>query len=248
MDGSFYTVGGNYDLLREVDLYSNEEVTSFELSQITKPQFAIDRIIERLCHHVDKVVLSPGDTYVLSQSNKKSGIVLLASGAARFYAKKINSTENAMLFGVAFSPNILGLIGGYSDFYGVKYTPFHYIEAETSCVAYVLSAEEFAGLVDKYELWHDVSRILAYRLLVLIARKVELEGCDAYKKIRSLLFELWAYPHEVREGINVFTFIRSRTLISRSQILKILSELRSGNYIEMNKGRLSSLNRLPRSY
>lgn len=103
-------------------------------------------------------------------------------------------------------------------------------------------------IVEECELWHDVARFLAYRLMVMCVRDRELVGVDSYLKVRALLIEIWAYPDEYRQSINVLNFVQRRTGISRSRTLKLLSELKKGGYINIENGRLISIWKLPAAY
>ena len=84
--------------------------------------------------------------------------------------------------------------------------------------------------------------------MVMSARETELVGKDAYSKIRALLLELSRYPDNIREQINIAAFISHRTKMSKSRIMSILSELRTGEYITTNKGVLTSIAKLPTSF
>jgi DNA-binding IscR family transcriptional regulator len=46
----------------------------------------------------------------------------------------------------------------------------------------------------------------------------------------------------------VLNFIQQRTRISRSVIAEVLSALRKGDYIKMEKGKLVGITRLPYDY
>ena len=48
--------------------------------------------------------------------------------------------------------------------------------------------------------------------------------------------------------IGVMNYIHQRTRISRSVVAEVLAALRKGGYIEMNKGKLVAINRLPSEY
>lgn len=80
------------------------------------------------------------------------------------------------------------------------------------------------------------------------ARENELVGVDVFTRVRALLLELWIYPQDVRNQINVQTFIQIRTSVSRSQILKILAALKAGGYITIERGRLTNVQKIPRSF
>ncbi len=53
---------------------------------------------------------------------------------------------------------------------------------------------------------------------------------------------------ELRSQIGVINYIQTHTHISRSVIAEMLSALRKGNYIEMQKGKLIAVHKLPLNY
>ncbi len=126
--------------------------------------------------------------------------------------------------------------------------PEHFLLAETVCTGRFVRLPDFIKIADECDLWHDVARCLAYRLMVMSARDRELVGVDSYLKVRALLTEIWAYPQAYRESIIVLNFIQRRTGISRSRTMKILSELKKGGYIHIDNGRLTALGKLPVAY
>lgn len=71
---------------------------------------------------------------------------------------------------------------------------------------------------------------------------------SAYEIIRYQLLELMTESDEFRASTTVEKYIRSKTHLSRSGILKILAELKTGSFVEMNEGRLVKINKLPAKY
>ncbi|HDR2347354.1 helix-turn-helix domain-containing protein, partial [Enterobacter kobei] len=52
----------------------------------------------------------------------------------------------------------------------------------------------------------------------------------------------------IRLNTTAAAYIKSRTYLSRSGIMRILSELRTGKYITMERGVLLDIHHLPRKY
>lgn len=71
---------------------------------------------------------------------------------------------------------------------------------------------------------------------------------SAYEVIRYQLMELMTETEEFRASTTVEKYIRAKTNLSRSGILKILAELKTGEYVEMDEGRLVKINKLPAKY
>ncbi len=163
--------------------------------------------------------LGIGDEFYL-QANDEHYIVLLESGIVSFCRD-----DNRLHISSSFAPSVVGMVDSYGATYNVPARPEHFC-SQKRFVAVDLFACRILKIADECDLWHDVARCLAYRLMVMSARDRELVGVDSYLKVRALLIEIWAYPQAYRENIIVLNFIQRRTGISRSRTMKILSELK----------------------
>ena len=180
---------------------------------------------------------------LLSNERESAFILLVTSGCFA-----VSHAQVELHMATVFAPTVVGLIDGYSLYYDVKARPQHYIRAETDCTGWIVPLDLFVEKCDEFNLWHDIARILAQRMMVMSAHDSELVGNDAYSKIRSLLMELWLYPEDVRLQIKVSSFIQRRTRISRSRIMDVLAELKKGNYIEIKSGVLIAMEKLPLAF
>ena len=71
---------------------------------------------------------------------------------------------------------------------------------------------------------------------------------NSYNQIRAMLMEMAEWDETLRSKIGVMNHIQRSTRISRSVVAEVLAALRQGNYINMNRGKLVSINRLPAEY
>ncbi|MBF4180641.1 helix-turn-helix domain-containing protein [Lelliottia nimipressuralis] len=216
---------------------------SYSFAQETKPLAAVENLISKLIAYSEEFTLSVGTTYNFSQNLEMAGIVLLQEGIV-----SLCHTESGLHISTIFSPSVLGLVDGYSLFYGVESRPNHNIIAETECKCRCVPIETFLKVADELKLWHDVARVLAHRLMLMSIREQELVGVDSYIKVRHLLRELWLYPEELRDTINILSFVMNRTGLSRSRTLAILADLKKGKYIEIKSGKIVMLKNLPLAY
>lgn len=229
----------------KVDVAENDNentLHSYLFSQQAKPYAALDALFSALWSFGKPFNLNPGDEFLLN-SGSENEIVLLQSGIFSFCRR-----GSGLHVCSAFAPSIVGLVDSYGVTYDVPTRPEHFLVAETECRGRAVSLPDFIKTVDECDLWHDVARILAYRLMVMSVRDRELVGVDSYLKVRALLIELWAYASEYRQSINVLNFIQRRTGISRSRTMKLLSELKKGGYISIDGGRLLDMKKLPTAY
>lgn len=77
---------------------------------------------------------------------------------------------------------------------------------------------------------------------------MQLVGNNSYSQIRAMLMEMAEWDETLRSKIGVMNHIQRSTRISRSVVAEILAALRRGNYINMSRGKLVSVNRLPTEY
>ncbi|HCM3123872.1 winged helix-turn-helix transcriptional regulator [Klebsiella aerogenes] len=221
----------------------NENVLhSYIFSQQAKPHAAIDALFSALLPFGKPFIVQPGEEFSL-YTEQSTRIVLLESGIF-----SICRSDRGLNVLSVFAPSLAGLIDSYGVTYDVPTRPEHFLIAETECRGRAVSLADFIKVTDECNLWHDVARFLAYRLMVMNVRDRELVGVDSYLKVRALLIEIAAYNDEYRQSINVLNFIQRRTGISRSRTMKLLSELRKGGYINIDGGRLLGIKKLPLAY
>ncbi|HDT6543928.1 TPA: helix-turn-helix domain-containing protein [Kluyvera ascorbata] len=222
---------------------SSRSLHAFEFSQKTKPLKTIMALHSILAPFGSAFTLNPSAKMLLSNDRETAFIVLVTTGCF-----SVSHAQVDLHMATVFAPTVVGLIDGYSLYYDVPARPQHYIRAETECTGWIIPLDTFVEKCDEFNLWHDIARILAQRVMVMSARDSEMVGNDAYSKIRSLLMELWLYPEDIRRQIKVSSFIQRRTRISRSRIMDVLAELKKGHYIEVQSGVLVYMDKLPTAF
>ncbi|EKN8671758.1 cytoplasmic protein, partial [Salmonella enterica] len=165
---------------------------SFLFSQQAKPHAAIDALFSALLPFGQPFTLGIGDEFYL-QANDEHYIVLLESGVVSFC-----HDDKRLHISSSFAPSVVGMVDSYGATYNVPARPEHFLLAETVCTGRFVRLPDFIKIADECDLWHDVARCLAYRLMVMSARDRELVGVDSYLKVRALLTEIWAYPQAYR--------------------------------------------------
>ncbi|MGU3415353.1 helix-turn-helix domain-containing protein [Enterobacteriaceae bacterium C34A] len=103
-------------------------------------------------------------------------------------------------------------------------------------------------MIEENDLWKPLAEILMYTTTRVYLHCARVPQLSSYDIIRCHLNELMNESDELRQSTAASAYIKSRTYLSRSGIMRILSELRSGGYIKMEKGVLQSINYLPRKY
>ncbi|WP_312951732.1 helix-turn-helix domain-containing protein [Superficieibacter sp.] len=229
--------------LENIENNNDDSLHSFIFARQGKPYASFDKIFSALIPYSVPISLAAGEVYQLGARKEESKIVLLLEGICSCCHK-----ESQLHLGSMFAPSMLGMLDSYARTFNVSAWPEHYVIAETDCKGYSILLADFLELADRFELWHDVARILLHRLMIMSAREQELVGVDSYIKVKAQLIEVWAYPEAYRKRINILNFIQQRTGLSKSRIMKLLSELKKGGYIDIDAGKLTDLKKLPVAY
>ena len=66
--------------------------------------------------------------------------------------------------------------------------------------------------------------------------------------IRQQLIKLMEEDESYRSSVTAERYIREKTQLSRSGVMRILADLKTGGFIEMEEGRLIKINKLPAKY
>ncbi|MDG5475325.1 hydrogen peroxide resistance inhibitor IprA [Citrobacter freundii] len=149
----------------------------------------------------------------------------------------------SVLVGIAQAPFIMGL----SD--GVMKTDVPYrLITESNCTGYHLPASQTINIIEQCQVWREAFCWLAWQNCMLEMRDLQLIGNNSYDQIRATLISMTKWDDELRSRVGVMNYIHQRTRISRSVVAEVLAALRKGGYIEMNKGKLVNINRLPFEY
>lgn len=122
---------------------------------------------------------------------------------------------------------------------------YHLLLAKTKCSGFCIEGTRLRALITTNPVWESVANILSFHIHSLMARDEQLMAASSYQAIRHKLMELMTYPQEMRSSISIRKFIQEGTNISRSHVVRILSELAQGKYIVVNKGKLVSIKFLP---
>lgn len=101
---------------------------------------------------------------------------------------------------------------------------------------------------DRKNLWPELTKVLSWYICMLSKRDDVLVARSAYSVVREFLYEINDLIVQQQRDINVYDYIQEYTNLARSTIIKILSDLKKGQYIVVEKGRLLNLTALPEKY
>ena len=155
----------------------------------------------------------------------------------------LHRSEAHVLYGIVHGPSIFGLASAANVIRNE-----YQLVAESHCRGYYLSSRETLKCLERYQLWREAFYWMTWQTRMLEMRDRQLIGTNHYHQIRSTLLMMIDWDDAIRSRIGVLNYIQQRTRISRSVIAEVLSALRKGEYIEMNKGKLVNITRLPTHY
>lgn len=118
----------------------------------------------------------------------------------------------------------------------------------SNTVVRTINKDAFHRLMSEQGLWPDLTKVLAWYICMLSKRDDVLVARSAYSVVREFLIEINELIVQHQRDINIYDYIQEYTNLARSTIIKILSDLKKGQYIVVEKGRLMSLTALPEKY
>jgi hypothetical protein len=148
-----------------------------------------------------------------------------------------------VLIGIDQAPFIMGLADGV-----IKNEVDYKLITESNCTGYYLPASKMIKIIEEKQLWREAFCWLAWQNRTLELRDVQLIGNNSYEQIRATLLSMIKWDEQLRSRIGVMNYIHQKNRISRSVVAEILAALRKGGYIEMKKGKLVNITRLPFEY
>ena len=171
---------------------------------------------------------------ILNDDNDEPSTLVLQTGIIEIYRR-----ADELLIGIATAPFMLGLAAGMQEYRVVAKNP---------CTGFYLPASTSLQLIQQSSLWKEAFCWLSWIKSILEKRDRQLVGNNSYHQIRAMLLNMAEWDETLRSKIGVMNHIQQSTRISRSVVAEVLAALRQGNYINMSRGKLVSINRLPTEY
>nr|WP_117025050.1 winged helix-turn-helix transcriptional regulator [Klebsiella pneumoniae] len=200
-----------------------------------KPFRHIEALIKHVLPATERVVIGRGDVVHYYKDDIRQCFLLLQGSVA------LHRRGDGIVLNSESAPFILGVSSQFSS-------EHLYVRAlETSEIARV-PLDCFNHIVAQLDLWEHFSKLLIYTASRVYEHCAQISQMSAYDIIRFQLVELMQEPDAIRQKITAAAYIKSRTYLSRSGIMRILAELRTGKYITMERGILLDINHLPRKY
>jgi len=198
-----------------------------------RPQEAIDAIIAATAEYPEKT-LKKWQKIITADVNY---IHIVISGEVEI--RRI-SDELSM-----FTMRSAGFLGVSSVYNKASYM---YGIARDTTVIRTIRKDEFERLIGEKNLWPQFSQILVWYIGLLSKRDDILVARSAYSVVREFLLEINELIIYQNRDVNVYDYIQEYTNLARSTIIKILSDLKKGHYIVVEKGKLKNITSLPERY
>ena len=181
----------------------------------------------------------PAQHSVFGESFKEEQYTLVLQSGALV----IHRQQDDLLMEIVTAPWVFGINAGMmgcgSEYELVTHSP---------CTGFYLPAATARTLIHQAGLWRDAFCWLSWHHRIMEIRDKQLVGNNSYSQIRSTLLDMAQWDEGLRMRVGVMNYIQQRTRISRSVVAEVLAALRQGNYINMDRGKLLSINRLPAEY
>ncbi|MCK7449823.1 helix-turn-helix domain-containing protein [Enterobacter chengduensis] len=171
------------------------------------------------------------------QINGQSMCYLILEGTIAIYRR-----SDDMMLSTARSPAVFGL-ANLTDIYFNDY-----IKTVSPCLIGTLTAERVNNIIHEKALWGLLSQQLMFVYSRLYNNVMPQGAPTAYEMIRQQLFKLMEEDEGYRLSVTAERYIREKTQLSRSGVMRILADLKTGGFIEMEEGRLIKINKLPAKY
>lgn len=217
-------------------LYPGKHPPGFINKKEAKPVEHIQRLIESFQSQAKEISTSAHHPLNLSDANNALCFLL-----HRGHVDLFNPKQNLVL-NTEHAPFVFGFSRLCSSSPAIALMP------SSDAVFSVLPLANACDIVAKKQLWQSLSYLLMYLSSRVYDHSTRLSQMNSYETVRNILLELCEESEELRAETSVLHYIQSRSYLSRSGIMRILSELRAGNYITLQNGTLVDVQTLPKKF
>ncbi len=193
-------------------------------------------LFEQLSPHVTFNVVPPGTRLYLFKEGG-SYCYLIRSGIC-----KLHHGPDEILINTMYIPGIIG-VGGV-----LAANRMLFLQTHTSAEIAIANTQEIRQIIARLNLWELLSRHIYRVTNRFFMLSSYLNSPTAYEILRFQLLELMSEPVEFRENISAAQYIQQKTRLSRSSIMKILSQLKQGGFVRLENGTLKEICHLPLKY
>ncbi|MEZ2574147.1 winged helix-turn-helix transcriptional regulator [Buttiauxella ferragutiae] len=205
-------------------------------TQLLSSQATLD-LVEKLSPHVTYVKV-PARRRLYYSAKGVDMCYLIRSGLVH-----IRRDIDEIVLSLLPTPNIAGITNLLS-----KTGAGLFLETLSECEIATITTEHAHKLVDELNLWELMAKHVTKVASNIYLLQVRLTAPTAYEIVRFQLFGLMREPESLRDKTSAAKYIMDRTHLSRSSVMKILAQLKQGDYVQIEDGILKALNNLPARY
>lgn len=205
-------------------------------AQALKPVAEIDKIIEQIAPFAKSFKANKGEILRFYSGNKRT-CYLLHQGSVT-----LNRRGDGMVLNSEQASFILGVSNQFAQSENL------YVRVNENALISRLPLERFNLLIESFGLWESLCKLLVYTASRVYEHCTLISQMSSYEIIRFQLQELMNESERIRTSITAANYIKSRTYLSRSGIMRILADLREADCIELKRGTLVAIKNLPLRY
>ncbi|MGL5387374.1 MAG: helix-turn-helix domain-containing protein [Enterobacterales bacterium] len=214
---------------------SHREVEVFSVLS-HKPVDKLKKIMNLLAPYSESFTAPKGNVFYYNKNISRQCFFLFKGSVA------LHRRGDGMILNSESAPFILGVSNQFAQ------ADHLYVRVREDARMGSLPLELFNQLIEKYDLWECLATILIYTTSRVYEHCTQIAQMSTYEIIRFQLQELMQEPPSIRLNITAANYIKGRSYLSRSGIMRILSELKKAEYITTERGVLLKIRRLPEKY
>ncbi|UYU30502.1 helix-turn-helix domain-containing protein [Siccibacter colletis] len=123
-----------------------------------------------------------------------------------------------------------------------------YLRTQEDSLIGMLSFTDARQIIRTHNLWESYANLLIYNASKIYAHCLSISQLSSYEIIKNQLVQLDGEPPSIKQNITAANYILSRTFLSRSGVMRILSRLKADGHITAERGILLTINHLPDKY
>ncbi|HID8743623.1 TPA: helix-turn-helix domain-containing protein [Enterobacter mori] len=205
-------------------------------SSILRPSDYAHLLVNHLKHDAEVKHILPRRRLSLRVGDERYCYLIL-NGRAAFHRQ-----SDDLLMATITAPSVIGIANLQQMLMD------GYIKTLVPCDISILKMEAVYDLVNANQLWEPLAKHMMIIAGKLFESSKQLSAPSAYDIVRAQLNELSNEEHAIRNNITAEKYIRDKTHLSRSGVMRILAGLKEGGYIEIHRGKLIKIVKLPEKY
>lgn len=201
-----------------------------------KPTADIERLMMHLNPELNNIK-TYNNQIINYNTNKVRQCFLLHKGSVSLYRM-----VDGMVLNTESAPYVFGMSTQ------LTHADYLYIRVHDAAEISMLSIDRANEIIEEHNLWKNLAYLLIYTATRVYDHCTKISALTSYDVIRYQIYELMSETESVRRSVTIVKYVQDRTFLSRSGIMKILAELKKGDYIVTDKGMLVHINHIPLKY